>query len=132
MMKKALTILRFIGVGLSILVAIVFSFVELRTLFAGDSSLMESPISAGFGYGFRGLYFLLMIANGVLLIVSLAKKEQSSLIELLYNAFLVGVGFMSTLFYDWYVSLVIILINVITFLIRVLYKGEKLVKEKEE
>ena len=134
-MKKTAAVLRYIGVGFSLFAGIAFGFIEFRTLVSGDLKLMENPVNAGLGYGFRVLFFALMLVNGILLIISLSKKKRSEVPDLIFNAFLVGVGFLSLTFYHWYISLVIIAFNAITLGIRTLYKGEKVVetpKEKED
>ena len=50
-------ILSFIGLGISILFSLVFAFIELRTLFAGDWSLFNSPVLGFFSYFFRSIFF---------------------------------------------------------------------------
>ena len=93
------------------LVALVFAFVELRSLFAGDFLLMNSPFLGALAYFLRGLYFLLIITLCVFIVLFRLNHKKICII-LFASAIALFIGaFISLVFYDYYVSLVIILIT---------------------
>ena len=92
-------------------VALVFAFVEFRSLFAGDFSLFNNAFVGFLTYLFRGLYFLLIITLVVFII--LFKTHQKKICVILFAgavSLLIG-ALLTLLFYDYFVSLVIIFIT---------------------
>ena len=101
----------YLGLAIASLVALVFAFVELRSLFAGDFLLMNSPFLGAFAYLLRGLYFLLIITLCVFIVLFRLNHKKICII-LFASAIALFIGaFISLVFYDYYVSLVIILIT---------------------
>lgn len=121
-MRLFRNILAFFALGLSTIVSLAFTFVELRPIFAGDFNLMEDPGLSIAGYLFRAFFYILMVVNAVLIAINIIKGNKLDLFGLIFNAALVTVAFVSLIFYEWYVSLAVILLNVSTLLIRIFRK----------
>ena len=110
-MKILKAVLVYLGLTIASLVALVFAFVELRSLFAGDFLLMNSPFLGALAYFLRGLYFLLIITLCVFIVLFRLNHKKICII-LFASAITLFIGaFISLVFYDYYVSLVIILIT---------------------
>ena len=107
------TILVYFGLSIASLVALVFSLVELRSLFAGDFFLFNNPFLGALAYLLRGLYFLLIITLCVFIV--LFRTHNKKICIILFGAAissLIG-AFLSLIFYDYFVSLALIFINLI-------------------
>ena len=112
-MKIVKTILFYLGITVASLVALVFAFVELRSLFAGDFTLMHDGFAYLLGSIFRSLYFLSIIALGVFHILFRIKKKPVCIVLFaLCISLLIG-AFLSFIFYDYFITLAIIFINLI-------------------
>ena len=122
-------ILSFIGLGISILFSLVFAFIELRTLFAGDWSLFNSPVLGFFTYFCRSVFFLGVLAVSVCLIMYIVLKEEREryLFTLIVSGGLFIASFMSLLFYVWFIGLLIVFISLIPLVISLL----RFLKKKE-
>ena len=116
-MKIAKNILLYFLLALIIIVAFAFAFIELRTLFAGDFKLFNNVFTGGLAYFSRGLYYLLIIALCVAIIVFNIKHKKICII-LYAGAITLFVGALFSLsFYDYLIALPIILINLILVVI---------------
>lgn len=112
-MRLVKSILVYLGVAIASLISLVFAFVELRSLFAGDFLILNNPFLGALAYLLRGLYFLLIIALCVFIILFRTHKKKICII--LFGAaisLLIG-ALLSLIFYDYYISLVIIFITLI-------------------
>ena len=115
-------ILSFIGLGIVILFSLVFTFIELRTLLAGDYALFNSPVLGFFSYFFRSVFFLGMFSNTLALAMYVGLKEEK---ERYLTLLIIGVGlfvgsFMSLLFYAWFIALIIIAVSLIPVIVALL------------
>jgi len=102
---------------LATLVGLSFAFVEFRSLFAGDFLLFNNPLLGAFAYLLRGLYFLLIITLCVFIV--LFKTHHKKICIILFAgavSLLIG-ALLSLLFYDYYISLVIIFVTVLLVVI---------------
>lgn len=126
-MKKFLLILKYIATTFTGLIATVFAFVEIRPLFAGDFLLMESPALGFVKYFFRGLFFLAMLVNAIKIFYCLFKNKGVNLEGAIFNGAIVAGSVMTFMFYEWYIALLLSVLNLLMFAIR-LFIGEK---EKE-
>lgn len=106
-------ILYFVGTGFASLIALIFAFVEIRCLFAGDFTLMNNPASSFFGYLFRGLFYLGIIALAVTLIIFKIKNKDINEILFFASIGLFVGSFVTFAFYDYYVTLIVIFITLI-------------------
>lgn len=57
------------------LLSLVFAFVELRSLFAGDFSLFNSPSLGFFQYLFRGLFFVSLSGYSIYLFIYFLRNK---------------------------------------------------------
>ena len=128
-MKILKSILLYASSVLAGLVALVFAFLEIRAVFAGDIKLMENPVGIAFSYIFRFVFYALMLTSVVLLIIRYIKKKPFDLLDMLFNAALIGGSFLSLLYYDWFISLVLAVLNIFLFMDR-LFILPKEVKEE--
>ena len=117
MRRLLANIFSFIGLGLSILVALAFTFVEFRSLFAGDFSLFNIPAVGFFHYFFRGLFFLSVVAISIIIIVFIAKGKERYITLFLICSGIFIASFVTLVFYIYYIALVIIVISFIPLII---------------
>ena len=116
-MKLVKSILIYVGLGLSSILATVFAFVELRSLFAGDFLLFNIPFVGAMSYLFRGLYYLFIIALCVFIVLFRTHHKKICIILFATSvALFIGAG-ISFIFYDYYISLVVVLITLIPLVI---------------
>ena len=95
------------------LVAMVFAFVELRSLFAGDFLLMNSPALSFMGYLFRGLFFLTLVVYIIYLFISFIKNKGYSIACHIIAPSLFIASIFSLFFYVQYIYLAVIIIALI-------------------
>lgn len=116
-------ILSFIGLGIAILFSVIFAFIELRTLFAGDWSLFNSSVLGFFSYFFRSVFFLGVLAVSVCLVMYIALKEEKEryLFILIVSGGLFVSAFMGLLFYTWFIALIIIIVSAIPVVVSLLH-----------
>ena len=112
-MKILKEVLIYLGISVALLVAFIFAFLEFRSLFAGDFLLFNKPFLGGLAYFLRGLYFLLIITLCVFIVLFRIHHKKICIILFAGSISLLIGAFLSLVFYDYYVSLVIILITAI-------------------
>lgn len=112
-MRIIKAILVYLGLAIAFLVALVFAFVELRSLFAGDFLLMNSPFLGALAYFLRGLYFLLIITLCVFIVLFRVHQKKICIILFAASISLLIGALLSLIFYEYFVSLVIVLITLI-------------------
>ena len=112
-MRIVKAILVYLGLAIASLVALVFAFVELRSLFAGDFLLMNSPFLSASEYFLRGLYFLLIITLCVFIVLFRVHHKKICIILFAAAISLLVGALLTLIFYEYFVSLVIILITLI-------------------
>ena len=116
-MKALKNILLYIVLGIMGFLAIPFMFVEFRNFFSFDFMLTNSPFASGLAYFLRGLYFLLMLVQAVFTILFIANKKKICIILFATQASLFIGALLSLLFYEYYISLIIIFVTLIQFVI---------------
>ena len=123
-MKLVGRIICSILLSITILFSLVFAFIELRSLVAGDYSLMNNVTISFVTYLFRGLYFVILASFSIFLLgIYLKDKEVAFIYYLIGGCLLIGSIFIIA-FYSTYVYFVIILIGLFpaaTFVIRKLF-----------
>ena len=112
-MKSLKNILLCICLGLMGFLAIPFIFVEFRAFFSFEFIYTNNPFVSGLAYFLRGLYFLLILTLSVFTILFIANKKKICIILFATGASLFVGALLSLLFYDWYISLILIFITVI-------------------
>ena len=116
-MRILKAVLVYLGLTIASLVALVFTFVEWRSLFAGDFLLMNSPFLGALAYFLRGLYYLLIITLCVFIVLFRVHHKKICII-LFAAAISLFIGALMTLaFYVYYVSLVVMLVTLILVVI---------------
>ena len=116
-MKALKNILLYIVLGIMGFLAIPFMFVEFRNFFSFDFMLTNSPFASGLAYFLRGLYFLLILVQAVFTILFIANKKKICIILFATQASLFIGALLSLLFYEYYISLIIIFVTLIQFVI---------------
>ncbi len=123
-MKLVGRIINFVLLGITILLSIVLAFIELRSLFAGDYSLLNNPAAGFVGYLFRGLYFVIILVFSIfLLIIYLTNKEMKFIYYFIGMLLLIG-SLFTVFFYSTYIYFLVILITLlmnITFVLKKLF-----------
>ena len=110
-MKILERVLVYLGLTLASIVALLFTFVEWRSLFAGDFLLFNNPFLGALSYFLRGLYFLLILTLCVFIVLFRTHHKKICIILFAGAVSLLVGAFLSLLFYDYYVSLVVILVT---------------------
>ena len=123
-MNKVLSILKYIACVFTGLIALIFAFVEIRPLFAGDFLLMESPALGFIKYLFRALFFLLVISNAIKVFYCVLKKREIDLKATIFNGAVLLGSSISFMFYEWYIALIILVFNILIFVLRVFNKPD--------
>ena len=116
-MKTLKNILLYVVLGLMGFIAIPFIFVEYRNFFSFDFIYMNNPFASGLAYFLRGLYFLLILFQSVFTILFIANKKKICIILFATQASLFLGALLSLLFYEYYISLIIIFITLIQLII---------------
>ena len=110
-MKILERVLVYLGLTLASIVALLFTFVEWRSLFAGDFLLFNNPFLGALSYFLRGLYFLLILTLCVFIVLFRTHHKKICIILFAGAVSLLVGAFFTLLFYEYYVSLVIILVT---------------------
>ena len=116
-MKILKKVLLYFYFGLVGVVSLPFIFVELRNFFSFEFLNMNNPFLNGLAYFSRSLYFLLMLALAVFTILFITSKRQFCII-LFATAVALFIGaLLSLLLFEYYVSLILIVITLIQLVI---------------
>ena len=116
-MKILKAVLVYLGLSLASLIALIFAFLELRSLFAGDFLLFNNAFLGALAYFLRGLYYLLIIALCVFIVLFRTHRKKICIILFAASISLLIGAFITLMFYDYYISLVVILITAILVVI---------------
>ena len=116
-MKTLKNVWIYIVMGLMGFLALPFIFVEFRNFFSFDFIYMNNPFASGLAYFLRGLYFLLILVQSVFTILFIANKKKICIILFATQASLFLGALLSLLFYEYYISLIIIFITLIQLII---------------
>ena len=116
-MKTLKNVLLSIALGLMGFIAIPFMFIEFRTFFSFEFIYTNNPFASGLGYFLRGLYFFLILALAVFSILFIASKRKFCIILFATAVSLFIGALLSLIFYEYYVSLVIIFITLVLLVI---------------
>ena len=123
-MKLFLNILKYIASSIVGVLSLVFAFIEIRPLFAGDFLLMESPAASFIGYLFRALFFLVMFINALKVFLCVLFRRELSLAALIFNGVLIVGSVLSFLFYEWFIALILVVLNLLMLIIRLFNKNK--------
>lgn len=95
------------------LVALVFAFVELRALFAGDFLLMNSVGAAFVAYLSRGLFFVILSGYAICILVSILKYNGVAPSHYVVAPTIVIASIFTVFFYTQWIYWVVILLALI-------------------
>ena len=116
-MKSLKNVLLCIALGLMGFIALPFIFVEFRNFFSFDFIYTNNPFASGLAYFLRGMYFLLILALAVFTILFIINKKKICII-LFSTAVSLFVGaLLSLIFYEYYISLILIFITLVQLVI---------------
>lgn len=105
-MRLARKICFYLFAGIACLFTLALGFVAIRTLVSRDWALAENPVASAVGYGFRILFFVMVL---VLLVTRIVDESRASggMTPMRYVIFLflvMGVA-CTFFFYDWFFAL---------------------------
>ena len=116
-MKTLKNVLLSIVLALMGAIAVPFIFAEFRNFFSLEFINMNNPVINGLAYLLRGLYFLLILTLSVFTILFITKKKKFCIILFAVSASLFIGALLSLIFFEYYVSLVIIFITLVQLII---------------
>ena len=116
-MKTLKNVLLYIVLGLMGFVSLPFIFVEFRNFFSFDFIYVNNPFVSGLAYFLRGIYFLLILVQSVFAILFMVNKKKFCIILFATQVSLFIGALLSLLFYEYYISLIIIFITLVQLVI---------------
>ena len=116
-MKTLKNILLYIVLGLMGFIAIPFMFVELRNFFSFEFVNLNNQFLSGLGYFLRAIYFFLILTLSVFTILFLFNKKKICIILFATAVSLFIGALLSLLFYEYYISLILIFITLVQLII---------------
>ena len=116
-MKTLKNVLIYIVMGLMGFLALPFIFVEFRNFFSFDFIYMNNPFASGLAYFLRGIYFLLILVQSVFTILFIVNKKKICIILFATQASLFIGALLSLLFFEYYISLILIFITSVMLVI---------------
>ena len=93
------------------LLATIFAFIEIRSVVAGDFSLMQNPSNSVVGYVCRALLYVAMLANVIWLFINKINKKRTTLNLLILSGLLVLSSVTLFFFYMFAIALVVLVVN---------------------
>ena len=128
-MKLVGKLFSYVGLVLASIIGLVFAFIELRSLFAGDFTLMNNVATAFINTLCRGLYYLsLMVVSVYTFVTLIRKKETNAYILTVASVVLICSGF-TFVFYEYYVALAVMAAGIIVFAVNFAYLPKKVKEE---
>ena len=116
-MKPLKNVLLCIALGLMGFIALPFIFVEFRAFFSFDFIYTNNPFASGLAYFLRGMYFLLILALAVFTILFIINKKKICIILFAIAVSLFVGALLSLIFYEYYISLILIFITLVQLVI---------------
>ena len=93
------------------LLATVFAFIEIRSVVAGDFSLMQNPSNSVVSYVCRALFYAAMLANVIWLFINKINKKRTTLNLLVLSGLLVLSSVTLFFFYMFAIALAVLVVN---------------------
>ena len=116
-MRILKNVLLYIAFGLLGLVSVPFLFIELRNLLSFEFLLTNNAFLTAFAYLSRAMYFLLILTLSVFAILFIAHKKKFCIILFMLGLSLFIGALLSLLFYEYYISLIIIFVTLMQLII---------------
>lgn len=102
---------------LFIIVSVALCFLEFRSVFAHDYSLMQNPSGSAVSYVARGVYFLMMLLASLSLFINKIIKKRTSIVLLITSIGLLALSIPLFFYYMFVIALVIAIINALVVVI---------------
>ena len=93
------------------LLATIFAFIEIRSVVAGDFSLMQNPSNSVVSYVCRALFYAAMLANVIWLFINKVNKKRTTLNLLILSGLLVLSSVTLFFFYMLAIALAVLVVN---------------------
>ena len=93
------------------LLATIFAFIEIRSVVAGDFSLMQNPSNSVVSYVCRALFYAAMLANVIWLFINKVNKKRTTLNLLILSGLLVLSSVTLFFFYMFAIALAVLVVN---------------------
>ena len=93
------------------LLATIFAFIEIRSVAAGDFTLMQNPSNSVVGYVCRALFYVAMLANVIWLFINKINKKRTTLNLLILSGLLVLSSVTLFFFYMFAIALAVLVVN---------------------
>ena len=93
------------------LLATVFAFIEIRSVVAGDFTLMQNPSNSVVSYVCRALFYVAMLANVIWLFINKVNKKRTTLNLLILSGLLVLSSVTLFFFYMFAIALAVLVVN---------------------
>ena len=101
------------------LLATIFAFIEIRSVVAGDFSLMQNPSNSAVGYVCRALFYVIMLINMIWLFINKINKKRTTFNLLILSGLLVLSSVTLFFFYMFVIALAVLVVNAIVATIAV-------------
>ena len=101
------------------LIAIAFSFIEIRSFVAGDFTLMQNPTNSAVGYVCRGLFYVAMLTCVCWLFCNKVGKKRTTLNLLVLSGLLVLSSVTLFFFYMTIIAIAVLVLNALMLLIAI-------------
>ena len=101
------------------LIAIAFSFIEIRSFVAGDFTLMQNPTNSAVGYVCRGLFYVAMLTCVCWLFGNKVGKKRTTLNLLVLSGLLVLSSVTLFFFYMTIIAIAVLVLNALMLLIAI-------------
>ena len=93
------------------LLATIFAFIEIRSVAAGDFSLMQNPSNSVVSYVCRTIFYVAMLANVIWLFINKINKKRTTLNLLILSGLLVLSSVTLFFFYMFAIALAVLVVN---------------------
>lgn len=114
--------LRFLSCILLVIVglaALVFAFIEIRSLVAGDFTLMQNPTNSAIGYAARGVFYVAMLLCAVWLFGNKIIKKRTTINLLILSILVAASSITLFFFYIPIIAIVVLGLNILMLLVSI-------------
>lgn len=114
--------LRFLSCILLVIVglaALAFAFIEIRSLVAGDFTLMQNPTNSAIGYAARGVFYIAMLLCVVWLFGNKIIKKRTTINLLILSILVAASSITLFFFYIPIIAIVVLGLNILMLLVSI-------------
>ena len=116
---KFLRFLSFILLVIVGLAALAFAFIEIRSLVAGDFTLMQNPTNSAIGYAARGVFYVAMLLCVVWLFGNKIIKKRTTINLLILSILVAASSITLFFFYIPIIAIVVLSLNLLMLLVSI-------------